>query len=73
MTSRSKAILITHNGKRLGLHGSLSRALRCLARYPVGAAVIRVEDGALLARRVHRDMAPAIFVHASAWQMGRSN
>lgn len=45
-------VIVTHNGKRLAIHGSHAVALKVLRRYPKGTQVHRVRDGELLATRV---------------------
>ena len=49
---RVDPVIVTHEGRRLGIHPSHSHAMRRLRRYPVGAHVIRVRDGAWLCTRV---------------------
>jgi hypothetical protein len=51
-------VIIIHEGKRLAIHGSLSRALRRMRLYPVGAAIVDVRTGRELAIRMHRDWYP---------------
>lgn len=47
-----EAVIVVHEGKRLGIHPSYSHVHSRLRRYPIGAAVVRVRDGIVLAERV---------------------
>ena len=47
-------VIVTHEGKRLAIYGSHTAALKALRRYPNGAKVHRVRDGAHLVTRVSK-------------------
>ena len=54
------AVAIVHQSKRLAIYGSLSRALRHLRKYPIGALVIAVPSGSVLCERVSCQQQPPI-------------
>jgi hypothetical protein len=54
MGAAKDPVIVTHEGKRLAIHGSHAIALKVLRRYPIGAEVLRVRDGEVLAVRVSK-------------------
>jgi hypothetical protein len=52
-------VIVTHQGHRLAIHGSASRAYRVLARYPEGSQVVTVPGGVVLSTVISRFRHPA--------------
>lgn len=51
-------VAVVFEGHLLGIHSSPSHAYRRLRRYPEGAKVVRLSDGAVLCERVDVEMCP---------------